>query len=339
VLILGAGATVGASFAADATVQPPLNADFFTQLQRVGPKHQATARTVIKDVVGLFGPNFTLTLEDYFTQLESMIDATRFTPKKLAPITASELRGCRERLMKGLSAVLEASTDDAVRVGDGCDHHRDLVKHLQPRDTIISFNYDCVMDHALRTFGGEKWSARYGYAFPQPSRVGSEGDRHWSASPPASDANSSIYLLKLHGSLNWQLPPADDGEITLKRRLHVQRGTPRFTIIAPGWSKHDRDQPIFEDLWKKAERALRAAQTIAVVGFSFTPTDLHVEAVVRLALARSRSLRLLVIVNPSQEHRERIRAVFSKQLGRDVLVRQYADFKQFTASLPDCLTP
>jgi hypothetical protein len=315
VVILGAGATVGASFADGATVRPPLNADFFTQLQRVGQKHRAIAKAVIADVVELFGPNFTLTLEDYFTQLESMIDATRFSPKKLAPITASDLRDRRARLMKGLSAVLEASTDDAIRVGDGCTHHRALVDHLRPRDTVVSFNYDCVMDHALRTHGAGKWTARYGYAFPQPSRVAAD----------------------LHGSLNWLLPVSDGEPIVLKQRLHMQRGTPRFTIIPPGWSKQDRDQPIFEDLWKKAERALRSAKVIAIAGFSFTPTDLHVEAVMRLALARSNSLRLLVIANPSREHRERIRAIFSRRLAGNVLVRQYDYFKEFTDALPDCM--
>ncbi len=328
---------MGASFANAATVRPPLNADFFTQLQRVGPKHRSIAKTVIQDVVELFGPNFTLTLEDYFTQLESMIDATRFSPKKLAPITASDLRDRRARLMKGLSAVLEASTDDAIRIGDGCTNHRTLVEHLRPRDTVISFNYDCVMDHALRTHGAGKWTARYGYAFPQPSRVAPDGDRHWSANPAAPNANSSIYLLKLHGSLNWQLPTSDGDPIVLKQRLHMQRGTPKFTIIPPGWSKQDRDQPIFDDLWKKAERALRSAKVIAIAGFSFTPTDLHVEAVMRLALARSNSLRLLVIANPSREHRERIRAIFSRRLAGNVLVRQYDYFKDFTDALPDCM--
>jgi hypothetical protein len=84
VLILGAGATVGASFAERATVRPPLNADFFTQLQRVGKKDRDTVASTISDVVELFGSNFSLTLEDYFSQLESMIDAARFGPKGAA---------------------------------------------------------------------------------------------------------------------------------------------------------------------------------------------------------------------------------------------------------------
>jgi hypothetical protein len=337
VVILGAGATLGASFAGSATVRPPLNADFFTQLQRAGGKHQEIVGKVMKDVVDLFGPNFSLTLEEYFSQLESMIDATRLAPKGIAKLTGADLRNRRERLMKGLAAVLEASTDEAIRAKDGCTRHRNLVNYLKPRDTIISFNYDCVMDDALRREGDNKWSARYGYAFSRPSRVAEIGDKHWSPNTPAPNRESTIYLLKPHGSINWQLPAAADGEIVLKQRLHQQRGTPRFTIIPPGWAKREQDEPIFEDLWRKVERALRSARRIAVVGFSFTPTDLHVEAVVRLAIARGPGLKTLVIANPSKSDRRRIRSVFSRQLEQGAVVRQYDDFNEFVKAMPSCL--
>ena len=46
-----------------------------------------------------------------------------------------------------------------------CAYHASLVGAVAPRDTIISFNYDCVIDHALRKGGEGKWSAQYGYCF------------------------------------------------------------------------------------------------------------------------------------------------------------------------------
>ena len=194
------------------------------------------------------------------------------------------------------------------------------------------------MDDALRRAGDGKWAARYGYAFPRPSRVNAVGDEHWSHTNPAARAQDTIYLLKLHGSINWQILPRGEGEIVLKQRLHQQRGTPRFSIIPPGWAKREREEPFFDDLWKKAERALRNAKEIAVVGFSFAPTDLHVEAVVRLAVARSGSLRALLIANPSSDDRKRIRSIFAKQLAQGAVVRQYDSFRQFIRSLPDCFS-
>jgi hypothetical protein len=336
VILLGAGATVGADFGKHfkTTVRPPLNRDFFTQLQRITGKHETVVKSVIKDVVGLFGPNFDLTLEDYFSQLEFLLEATDLVPTKQAAITRSQLRRNRDRLMTALAAVLEASTDAAIRKYSGCMRHRRIVEVLRPRDTILSFNYDCVIDDALRRKGDAKWAARYGYAFAQPSRI--VGDAHWSPTDPAKSALETIYLLKLHGSLNWQLPPTPDGAIKIKQRLHAQYGTPRFTIVPPAWNKSQKEEPIFQDLWKKAERAIRTARSLAVVGFSFTPTDLHVEALFRLALAGS-GLQTLVIANPSGSDRARIREVFSQPLARNAVVRQYSSLDEFTRSLPDCL--
>ncbi len=335
-VVLGAGATVGADFGRlfKTAVHPPLNSDFFTQLQRITAKHQKVVTDVIGDVIGLFGPNFDLTLEDYFSQLEFLLEATNLVPTRQAAITRSQLRGNRDRLMKALAAVLEASTDEPIRKHKGCVHHKRLVECLEPRDTVLSFNYDCVFDDALRRTGDGKWSAKYGYAFPKPSRI--VGHANWDPEKPVTSAGDTIYLLKLHGSLNWQLPTDPDDEIKLKQRLHEQRGTPKFTIVPPAWNKSQSEEPIFEDLWKKAERAIRYAKRLAVVGFSFTPTDLHVEALFRLALADS-GLKTLVIANPSARDRERIREIFAKPLARGAIVRQYDSFQEFVRALPECL--
>ncbi len=239
VIVLGAGATRGAESKSERECLPPLNADFFTQLQRITrAKHRKTVETVMKDVVGLFGSNFTVTMEEYFTQLESIRHTVLRAGRSSPAFSPTQVAANRERLMAALAATLEESTDVSKRGAVPCRHHAALVDALRPQDTIISFNYDCVMDHALRIHGGGKWSARHGYALPRPSRV--EGYEHWDAQDPPTSASGSIYLLKLHGSLNWQLPSpqeAETGRITLKQRLYQQRGTPRFTIIPPEWSK------------------------------------------------------------------------------------------------------
>ncbi len=163
----------------------------------------------------------------------------------------------------------------------------------------------------------------------------------------ASASTKTAFLLKLHGSLNWQLPdpslPAAkhlQAEIKLKQRLHGQRGVPYFTIIPPVWNKAVADDPIFEALWKNAERAIRLASSIAVVGFSFARTDLPVESLFRVALARrAAKLRTLVIANGSRDHRRRTREVFAKPLADGgTVVRQYDDFEAFVEAFPDCLS-
>jgi hypothetical protein len=295
-VVLGAGASRGARFndAFQPSCDPPLNADFFTQLQRItDAKYTDLVRAVIDDVVRLFGAPFSLTLEDYFTQLEFLLETMRYAPSAAGSISASDLREKRGRLLHAVSAVIEMSTDAAIRGSEGCEHHQRLVEQLQEKDTVISFNYDCVMDHALRKHGSGKWSATYGYTFPNPARI--VGTDAWDPPMPARSAQS-ISLLKLHGSLNWQLPDeveADgpSGEIKLKQRLHGQRGVPYFTIIPPVWNKGIRESPAFETLWKNAERAIRNAEHIAIAGFSFAATDLPVESLFRVALLPPEELR------------------------------------------------
>src|SRR4029077_12473226 len=70
--ILGAGCTRGASFvdASRNPCLPPLDADFYAQLQRIrNRKHKGTITKVIQDTVELFGVNFQVSMESVFTTL------------------------------------------------------------------------------------------------------------------------------------------------------------------------------------------------------------------------------------------------------------------------------
>lgn len=338
VILLGAGASRGAAFGFPSSVEPPLNRDFFTQLQRITAKHTPLVRRVMQDVVELFGANFNLTLEDYFTQLEFLISTAEgmTTPGSLKLVR--DLRQKRDRLMTALSAVLEASTNRAIAgsASQGCRYHRVIASRLRAGDHVISFNYDCVMDDALRREAAGRWSAQSGYDFPTRYTVEPSGARFWS--PQGSSRlplTKTVRLLKLHGSVHWQLP-AEGTSVKLKQRLHQQFGTPRFDIIPPQWNKSLRT-PVFRHIWRSAFRAIDRADRIAIVGFSFTPTDLHVESLFRLALSRT-PLRTLVIVNPSAGDRERIRSVFARSLAASgAVVREYNDLAGFAAAWPAAL--
>ncbi|NLF40724.1 hypothetical protein GX586_14875, partial [bacterium] len=87
VIVLGAGATRGASFVDklrdEGGCLPPLDTDFFTQLQRIAnSKHQVFIDNAIKDAVTLFGPNFHVTLETMFTTVEHTLRIIEATGKE-----------------------------------------------------------------------------------------------------------------------------------------------------------------------------------------------------------------------------------------------------------------
>jgi hypothetical protein len=311
---------------------PPLNADFFTQLQRIATaKHDAAIDGVIEDVLSLYGTDFSLTLEGYFTQLEAMLATVKKRSAPAGGISQARLEAMRSRLLDALSAVLEESADVAKRNSPGqlhpCRYHAELVAALRPKDTLISFNYDCVIDHALRTGGTGKWSARYGYGFPSPSRV--TGTAAWDAASAPKAQNESVNLLKLHGSLNWfPFPKKNSDTIRLREKPYKQKGDKRYEIVPPEYVKTVESRPIYPTLWAHAELAIRRATTCTFVGFSFTPTDLHVEALFRLALAGNGQLSRLVIVTPSQEHRRRIRQIASPALKNGARVIQFDTFAE-----------
>lgn len=234
--------------------------------------------------------------------------------------------------------MLEASTNRAIAGPDsqGCRYHRRIAERLEPGDHVISFNYDCVMDDALRRDGTGRWSAHTGYDFPSRYTVEPKGARFWTpAGTGRLDLQDSIRLLKLHGSVHWQLP-AEGTSVKLKQRLHQQFGTPRFDIVPPQWNKSLRT-PVFRHIWRSAFRAIQRSDRIAIIGFSFAPTDLHVESLFRLALSRT-PLRTLVIVNPSQPDRARIRRVFASALATTgAVVREYDDLAVFATAWPSAL--
>jgi hypothetical protein len=333
-VVLGAGATRGAQFVEQQPLcLPPLNADFFTQLQRVqSAKHRGNINSVLRDVQAIYGSNYSITLEQYVTQLESLIQIARLATVKSIAYPEVRLVGMRDRLLVALSAVLEESADVAKSSSiahlDPCGYHKAIVDVLRPRDTVISFNYDCVIDHSLRTHGTGKWSAKYGYCFPNPARV--IGHEAWDADEAPESYNASVNLLKLHGSLNWRPLPAGDGEeIKLRERTYKQGGDKDYELVPPESRKHIEDRVVLKRLWGSAERAIRTSRTLVFIGFSFTPTDLHVDSLFRMALGKNKNLAEIVIVNPSAEHRRAIRAVCRTQLDRGIRLTQFDYLSEF----------
>jgi hypothetical protein len=340
-IVLGAGATRGASFVDDPQKRsiclPPLDGDFFTQLQRVANlKHKDIIDGVLKDVVELFGHNFRVTLETVFTTIEHtlrMVNATKVT----AGWKSDELEAKRVRLKQAIAAVLEESLTTSInqgkkqgRVNRECDHHKAIIDGLKETDAIISFNYDCLIDHMLKKCGSGKWNARYGYGLPMPKGKGShiEGEEPWTPDGITKfEKDKTIRLLKLHGSIHFSAE--SKGRFTLKERPYTQYGNLQFEIIPPEWNKHF-DEGVFRKLWGIARDEIHKATTIIVVGYSFPATDLHTSALFRVGVNEGK-LKRVVIVNPDAEARRRTRDVLRRGFSPDTRVLVFDRLSDFAA--------
>jgi hypothetical protein len=158
-VVLGAGASRGASFVSDPTgVLPPLDRDFFQQLSRLPSSDES--RRLLEFVRSEYGHELGLSMERFFSEA----DYTNRFHLELKIDRGPKVRRYAQALddfYVALPALLERATSEE------CDHHSLLAEVLHAQDCIVSFNYDCVMDRALRDHAGARWDPANGsYGFP-----------------------------------------------------------------------------------------------------------------------------------------------------------------------------
>ena len=145
----------------------------------------------------------------------------------------------------------------------------------------ITFNYDDFLDEALALTGG--WNPYWGYGFFCPS------SRDTIADLEGLETDSTLRLLKLHGSINWRAklgyvsPVAIDsithhhdwGRMSLR---HPQVGghlEPEPVMVPPVLSKSSLvEQPVLRLVWSHAFASLEKAHEVTFIGYSFPATDI-----------------------------------------------------------------
>ena len=179
-----------------------------------------------------------------------------------------------------------------------CEHHRILASNLHVQDCVLSFNYDCIVDRALRDHAQLRWDPeKNAYGFPI-----STGTSSWRTQPPGRPSKTSIRLLKMHGSLNWRRHSANDRGLVADTSTV---STLRNIIIPPTWFKDLTIFP-FNEVWKSARKEVRSARIIVVVGYSVPQTDLFSRSLFKVeagSKGKRERLDLLVLVNPDERAR------------------------------------
>lgn len=333
VIILGAGATRGAQFVDMAKgALPPLDRDFFTQAQRLSAaKPRKLLDDLVSNVVTTFGNNFALTMEGYLTRLE-----------QLSHVLADyRLQGRQpsnryQRMRENFLQVLAALLDESVGREPDCAYHKRLVEKLSTDDVVMSFNYDWLIDHSLMKYGINKWNPRNGYVVPAYVRGKRKaGTKYWACKDNYGKPvypKHTIKLLKLHGSMNW-FPVALDRKrkspprLELRERWWHQNGRLKFEIAPPEWNKPTRSG-VYVPVWASARKALTEAKAMIFIGYSLPETDLPVQALLAVE-ENPTALELLIIVNPDQQSRQRIRSVLQRRLDAKTRVLSFERLKDF----------
>lgn len=171
----------------------------------------------------------------------------------------------------------------------------------------ITLNYDLTLETACAAHDGvsldrgiERWKPGTALTFRQEHRT--------------------LNLMKLHGSLDWQLGDAADDSGIDPPTIHVTPGEAATHpwIVVGDREKLSKDGPILA-LMRAAEQALTQATHLVVIGYSFA--DRHINALIRDWLLGS-SYRTITVVDPTL--RPQWRWDFSNF--RDALIERYGSW-------------
>jgi len=314
VAIMGAGATTGGL--SKTKLPPPVDKDFFDTVAMIkGRGTPAVAKRVMKDVYEMFGKVHGVGLEEYYREIE-----TRAAIGAIAP-TQNKQRdwGRRKQDLDELirRVYIHTTFDLKGNLPLKSPSHENLFRLFTGKTTIITFNYDLVIEENIQTAG--TWNPKNGFLVNVSGSTGEWARKLMRKQAANQNRKVRVDLLKMHGSLGWRLYEGNKA-IRIKDRPYVVRAGQRETvaILGPGWKKPIDRNP-FKRFWREARLRIEGAKTVMIIGYSLPETDLLARALfaeaIRMKKARKDMLRKLFIVDPSAMVKEKFASLFAPCLG------------------------
>lgn len=173
--------------------------------------------------------------------------------------------------------------------GKGYKNFMEAFKIPKREKTVfISLNYDTILEKALNSIVKDSWY------YPHIKTLVNRED-------------AGIQVLKPHGSLNWLMKGNTNFSITtdyevepVKNRCSEVNKFEQAAIIAPTQLKQELNMnetqntittDLFLKIWESMRKALMNAERVFIVGYSFPPTDYHLQWLFRVVNRRRESGR------------------------------------------------
>lgn len=256
--------------------------------------------------------------------------------------------------------LLMALTFDKILYGEPCPNHRLIATSLRPGDSIISFNYELLMDYALHNLKSEdtQWYIQDGYGIECEHLASNEGvksaiNQRVSKDPTnLGEKTSNIKLFKLHGSLNWLYCPecgklyayehsdAKGHSVVIHGMANMINCSTKHcchklsrVIIPPTLMKNYQSIPFIPKLWHEARHVLQEASEIIVIGYSFPTTDFRSNWMFRKAMVDNKKLKKVTIVDTAEGYQLKTLLSKHKSIFRVDHVDYFNNIAQYADSL------
>jgi len=171
-------------------------------------------------------------------------------------------------------------------------------KRTHRKDSVITFNYDLVLDHALRRAG-----IPISYHLPEQN-----------VSVPGANTKDGFSLLKLHGSTNWGIctnckkhifvsldkVSSSPGIFKNMQCRECQKREFQPMLVPPSWDKTEyRD--LIQPIWNQAVTELQKATRICIIGYSLPESDAYFKYLLTLGLSENHGLYKFIVVDLAQQ--------------------------------------
>lgn len=312
VYFLGAGASNASEF------ELPVMKGFFDHGRFFSPSFAALHKVI--DVNFPATPLEELSLEDVITHLELSID--RFGSFGRRP------EGLLYDARKQFDQFVRKRLDyERGRASICCSKFRRVFEDLKKGDTIITLNYDLIIENTLNTISKEKNGRDQHPLYNEVVNLLVESIIY-DVAVLRRDLKSGLYL-KLHGSIDWYHCPNDHCRnhqmITIPEKAkrdgpHICNGcgsSLEMTIVPPTMGKAFENYPMLGVLWRLARDELATADSVVFIGISFQPSDYYLSRLIKSSfLPEGVREKSIVVVDKCTSVRDRIEEMIATKSER-----------------------
>jgi hypothetical protein len=301
-------------------IYPPTNDIFFRTLRQLLKKTKTNSKKEIKQLFiylcGSRGIDYDSDMRFLDNDLNDMEEVITDLSIK-TNLFESSYGSFQSDLLEILKELI-SYTFGRTLYGPVSKNFKQLVKLITPNDVVIIFNYDLLIENALKIinkFNVNGYQIEY-YKYKN-------GDV-WQK----EKKESKIKIYKLHGSINW-IKCNECGSIyilnnneydknifeykKIKKEVCLkckEKNTLNRLIVPPILHKNYNEQP-FRFLWRNAEKEIINIERIASLGYSLPPTDYTTRSLLRSILKEEPKKEIgLLTMNRSPESDTNYRKLF-----------------------------